>query len=154
MLPYTVGNRTKRMAKLRKLRFLHYFIYYSFLQFLHPDHSLLPPPAPPPHTHTAPSLIFLPLLLWEVGGIPWESCHSGTSSLLRTRHILSQWDQKGSSIRGTASTDRQQIQEQPPLQLLGSHMKIKLHICYICGEGLSLARVCSLVNGSMSGSPG
>ena len=32
-------------------------------------------------------------------------------------------------------------------------MKIKLHICYIHAVGLSIALVCSLVGGSVSGNP-
>lgn len=44
-------------------------------------------------------------------------------------------------VRGTKSTDRQQLQGLSPLQLLGTHMKTELCICYRCVEGPGLAFV-------------
>ena len=53
----------------------------------------------------------------------------------------------------TYSMYRQQFLGQQLLQLFGTHIKTKLHICCICAEGLGPARVCSLVGGSDSKSP-
>ena len=82
----------------------------------------------------------------------------GTSSCYRTRYIFSQWSQTIYLVRGAGSTGRQQSRGKSLLQLLGTHMKTMLHLCYICvcgggyGVDLSPALVCYLVGSSISGS--
>ena len=59
----------------------------------------------------------------------------------------------GSPVRGKGFSVRPQWQEQPLLQLVEIHMKIKLHICSKCVGGLHLAVECCLLCGSWSVSP-
>ena len=59
---------------------------------------------------------------------------------------------QNSPVRGIGSTGNK-VTISPCSSSWGTHMKIKLHICYIHAVGLSIALVCSLVGGSVSGNP-
>ena len=62
---------------------------------------------------------------------------------------------QGSPIREMGSADRQQIQRQSPLQLLGDLLKDwDAYLLHVCGvRRVGPAHVCSLVGGSVSESP-
>jgi len=95
-------------------REIAYFIFYFFA--LHPAHCL------PPWGHRLPQSFppSPPLLLW-VRATPGYKYHTGVPSLWEARRFFSHWGQT----------------RQPGLQTtaFGTHMKTKLHICYIfCGE--------------------
>ena len=59
-----------------------------------------------------------------------------------------------SPVRGTGFTGRQRSRVSHCSSCWGTHMKTKLHVCYIEGlGGIGLALICSLVGGSVSGRP-
>ena len=78
---------------------------------------------PSTHSHTYPLTLWLPHF-----PTPDTSVMEGLSTSSHTEV------RQGGPVKGTVSTERHQIQGQPPLQLLGTHMKTKLHICYICAD--------------------
>ena len=45
------------------------------------------------------------------------------------------------------------FRDSPCSRCCGTHMKIEVHICYICARGLGLARAHCLVGGSVSRNP-
>jgi hypothetical protein len=60
---------------------------------------------------------------------------------------------QGGPVRGIESTGQQHAQGHPHSSCWETHMKTKLHICYVCAGGLNPVHACSLVGGSVSGSP-
>jgi hypothetical protein len=126
------------------------WILFFFLNLftLHPNITPTPFPVPltqilPPERGSHPSGYHLstppPPQAYQVTAGLGESC------LTEAR--------QGSPVRGTGSTSRQQIQGQLCFCCWGSCIKTKLHIWCICAGDLGPAPDCSLVSGSVSGSP-
>ena len=66
---------------------------------------------------------------------------------------LSVRPEKAAYLGERGSKGSQWSQRQPPFQLMGTHMKTTLHICYRCVSDLGPACTSSLVVGSVSVSP-
>jgi hypothetical protein len=80
----------------------------------------------------SPSLISPPLPLWK-GKLPWVPSylrHQVPAGLVTSSHTDAR---QGGSFKGTGSIGRQQIQEQPSLQLLGDlHEDQAAHLLQMC----------------------
>lgn len=108
------------------------FFKHSFLKFtLYPTHCPLPVTSSynrPPHL-----LYNSPLSVWVSSGYSptleylWGICNfsTGLSEFSPTEVRQSRL------ARRSYPTDRQQLLRQPPLQLFGTHIQTKLHLCYI-----------------------
>lgn len=106
---------------------LYYFTYSLFISLT------IPLPVTLLQTFS-PSFIYQPLLLWESRGPP-----SYPPGLCEDRWIflIGEYSPTGArqgSPNRTHPIYRQQLLIQPLLQLIGTCMKIKLHIFYICAE--------------------
>ena len=103
--------------------FILFYSLYILLTALFPvTGSHNPPPTNPSFPSPLSgwgSLRYTPTLAQRV------SSRLGASPNTETR--------QGSSAGRTYQMYRQQLLRYPPLQLFETHMKTKLHICYICG---------------------
>ena len=105
---------------------IFFFFNNSFCIFsLLPSHRPLLSSLPSPTPANPSPFVHYPILGYQV------PARQGTSFPAET--------QPGSPYRGRGSNGRQQSQKQPQLQLLGDHIKTKLHIGYKCVEDLGPA---------------
>jgi hypothetical protein len=127
----TCGTHKRRLKRQRGRQvrtffpFIHSFIHSLYIQIsATPLFPVSPHKAPSPIPPYPLSLrrLWSPLCLHhQLTLTPHVTAGLGTSS-----------PTEASPFRGTGSTGRQLSQGKPLLQLLGTHMKIKLHICCIC----------------------
>ena len=131
-----------------KLRFFFFFFLNLFILQTNIALSVLPGP----HHTSPPSPIsfYLLLIFWEEEGVTPPPI----SSHWVTRWILSHWGQTRHSFRGTGSTGRQATDSRTAfVPVLGDLYEDQaVHLLYMC-RGQSPACACSLVGGSVSGSP-
>jgi F0F1-type ATP synthase membrane subunit a len=104
------------------LFFVFCFVLFCFVFFM--SHPLSTP------SHPFHNPFSLPTSLSPLNGTPTlalqVSVELGATSITENR--------QGNPARKTYPTDRQQLLVYPPFQLCRTHIKTKLHICYLCAE--------------------
>jgi hypothetical protein len=100
-----------------------------------------------PSHSPSPSYPSPPLRRGNPPGYPPTLAHQVSALLDRASPTVAR---QGRPVRRTGSAASNRFRDSPQFQLFRTHMKVQLHMCYICAEGLGLAHVCSLVGGSDS----
>lgn len=127
-----------------------YLFIPSFIHFSSCSQSPSPPSITP---HTVPPISW-PLYLWTGWGLSrvpsllWHLKsvqHVGASSLTEAR--------QSRPVKGQDSQSHNRFRLSPCSSCWGTHMNPKLHLSYICVEGLGPALACSLIGGLVSRSP-